>query len=184
MINVSNARKLATWHVLALTSDALTVTIMDMSQWIAPTKSYPQAHQKDAGTTTLVGMIDQLLEVIITPGVATTTIMIGTGSVDLKLAHITLDIGVTVAVILAEVALDPFTSPHTIAHHATGAQVHTATAKTHHTTDPHHTGISPEMTVDPEHTNPTNTITKPHKDHLPVHNQHPGSPAIGSTSRL
>ena len=32
MISVSNARKLATWHAIALTSDALTVTIMDMSQ--------------------------------------------------------------------------------------------------------------------------------------------------------
>ena len=184
MINVSNARKLATWLAIRLTSDALTVTIMEMSQWIALTKSYLQAHQQDAGTTTLVGMIDQLLKVIITPGITTATIGIGTGSVDFDLTHITLDIGVTVAVILAEVALDPFTAPHTIAHCATRAQAHTTTAKTHHTTDPHHAGISPEMTVDPEHTNPTNTITKPHKDHLLVHNQHPGSPRIGSTNRL
>ena len=88
MINVSNARKLATWHAIALTSDALTVTIMDMLQWIAPTKSHPQAHQQDAGTTTLVGMIDQLLEVIITPGITTATIGIGTGLVDLNLAYI------------------------------------------------------------------------------------------------
>ena len=40
------------------------------------------------------------------------------------------------------------------------------------------------MTVDPEHANPANTITKPHKDHLPVHIQHPGNPKIGSTNRL
>ena len=32
------------------------------------------------------------------------------------------------------------------------------------------------MTVDPEHINPTSTITNPHKGHLPVHNQHPGRP--------
>ena len=40
------------------------------------------------------------------------------------------------------------------------------------------------MTVDAEHVNPVNTTTKPPKDHLPVHNQCPGSPKIGSTNRL
>ena len=39
------------------------------------------------------------------------------------------------------------------------------------------------MTVDPEHITPTNTITNPHRDHLPVHNQHPGSLRIESTNR-
>ena len=149
-----------------------------------PTKSHPWAHQQDAGITTLVGMIDQLLRVIITPGITTTTIGKDTGSADLDLTHITLDIGVAVTVILAEVALDPFTGPHAIAHFTTGAQAHTATTETYHTADPHHARTLPEMTVDPEHTNPTNTITKPHKDHLPVHNQHPGSPRIGSTNKL
>ena len=120
-------------------------------------------------------MTDQNLRVITTPGITTVTLGVGTASVDLDPTHITLDIGVTVAVILAEVTLDPFTSPHIVAHHATEAQAHTATAKTHHTADPHHTDISPEMTVDLGHTNPTNNTTKPHKDHLPVHNQHPGS---------
>ena len=163
MINIFNAKKLATWHAIALTSDALIVIIMGMLQQIALTKSYLQAHQQDAGTTTLVGMIDQLLGFIITPGITTMTIGIGTGSVDLDLTDITLDIGVTVTVILTEVALDPFISPHTIAHHTTEAQAHTATAETHHTADPCHAGISPEMTVDPGHANPTNTITKPHK---------------------
>ena len=128
MKNVSNVRKLATWHAIALTSDALTLTIMDMLQWIALTKSHPQAHQQDAGTTTLVGMIDQLLKVIITPGITTVTIGIGTGLVDLDFTHIALDIGVTVTLILTEVTLDPFNSPQTVAHHTTGAQAHTATA--------------------------------------------------------
>ena len=95
-----------------------------------------------------------------------------------------LDIGVRVTVILAEVTLDPFTGPHAIAHHATETQAHTTTTETHHTTDHHHAGISPEMTADPEHTNLINTITKPHKDHLPVHIQHPGNPKVGSTNRL
>ena len=184
MISVSNAKKLATWHAIALTSDALTVTIMEMLQLIALIKSHLRAHQQDAGTTKLAGRIDQLLGVIITPGITTMTIGIGTDSVDLNLTPITLDIGVTVTVILAEVTLDPFTSPHTIAHLTMEAQAHTTTAKTDHTADPLHAGISPEMTVDPGHANPTNTITNPHKDHLPVHNQHPGSPRRGSTNML
>ena len=119
-------------------------------------------------------MTDQHLEIITTPGITTVTIEIGTDSVDINLTHITLDIGVTVAMILTEVALNPSNSPHAVAHHATGAPVHTATAETHHIADPHHAGISPKMTVDSEH-HPTNTITNLHRDHVQVHNQHPGS---------
>ena len=52
MINVSNAKKLATWHAIALTSDALTVIIMGTLQQIAQTKSHLQAHQQDTGTPT------------------------------------------------------------------------------------------------------------------------------------
>ena len=175
MTSVSNAKKLATWHTTALVSDALTVTIMDMSQQIALTRYCLQAHQHDAGTTPLVGLTDQHLRIIATPGIPIMTIGTGTDSVDLSLAHITLDIGVTVAVTPTEAILDHFTGHHTVALHTTGAQAHTTTAKTHHITDPHHTGTSPEMTVDPEHINPTSTITNPHKEHLPLHNQHPGS---------
>ena len=72
--------------------------------------------------------------------------------------------------ILAEAVLDHFIGPHTIAPHITGAPAHTATAVTHHIADPPHTDISPEMTVDPEHINPTDNTTNLHKDHLPVHN--------------
>ena len=182
--SVSNARKLATWHTIVLISDALTVTIMDTLQQIALTKYHLQAHQQDAGTTPIVGMTDQHLRIITTAGITTMTIGIGTDSANLDPTCITLDIGVTVAVVLTEVALDPFTSPHAIAHHATGAPAHTTTAETFHITDPHHAGISPKMTVNPEHSNPTNTITNPHKHHLPVHNQHPGSPRIEGTNRL
>ena len=109
---------------------------------------------------------------------------IGTGSVDLNLAAITLDIGVTVAVILAEVTLDPFTGPHAIAHHTTEAQAHTATAETHHTTDPHHTRVSPEMTVDPEHANPANTIKNPKKNIFQFTSNALEAQKIGSTNRL
>ena len=118
MINVSKARKLATWHAIVLTSDALTVIIMGTLQWITLIKSHLQAHQQDVGTT-LVGMIDHHLRVIITSSITTVTIGIGTGSVDLDLTPMILDIGVTVTVTLAEVALDPFTDPHAAAHHTT-----------------------------------------------------------------
>ena len=163
MKSVSNARKLATWHAIALILDALTVTIMDTSHQIALTKYHLQAHQQDAGTTPLVGMTDQHLKIITTPGITTMTIGISTDSVDLNLTCITLDIGVAVTVILTEVTLDPFIGPHTVAHCATGDPAHTTTNEIHHIADPHHAGISPEMTVDPEHINPTNTITNPSK---------------------
>ena len=132
MTSVSNARKLATWHAIALISDALTVTIMDTSQQIALTKYQLQAHQQDAGTTPQVGMTDQHLGIITTSGIITMPIGIGTNSVDLDPTHITLDIGVTVTMILTEVILDHFTGPHIIAHCATEAQAHTATTETHH----------------------------------------------------
>ena len=184
MTSVSNARKQATWHAIVLISDALTVTIMDTLQWIALTKYHLQAHQQDAETTPLVDVTDQHLRIIATPCIPTMTIEMGTDSVDLDLPHITLHIGVTVTVILTEAILDHFISPHTIALCTTGAQAHTATAMTHHIVDPHLTEISPEMTVDPEHINPTGTTTNLHKDHLPVHNQHPGSLRIEGTNRL
>ena len=93
---------------------------MATSQWIALKKFHLQAYQQDAGTT-LVDMIDQHLEVTITPGITTMTIEIGTGSADLNLTPIILDIGVTVTVTLAEVTLDPFTNPHATANHTTEA---------------------------------------------------------------
>ena len=184
MTSVSNARKLATWHAIVLILDASIVTIMDTLQQIALTKYHLQAHQHDAETTPLVDMTDQHLRIIATPGIPTMTIETGTDSVDLNLTHITPDIGVTVVVILTEAILDHFTSLHAIALHITGAPAHTATTVTHHIADPHHAEISPEMTVDPEHINPTGNTTNLHKDHLPVHNQHPGSPRIEGTNRL
>ena len=111
------------------------------------------------------------------------TIKIGTGSADLDLTPIILDIGVTVTVTFTEVALDPFTDPHTTAHHATEAQAHTITNETCHTTDPHHAGVSPEITVDLGHTHPANTITKHQQDNLPAQIKHPGKPRTGNTSK-
>ena len=92
---------------------------MDMSLQIALTKYHLQAHRQDAGTIPLVGMTDQHLRIIATPGITTMTIGTGTDSVTLNLAHITLDIGVKVAVTLTEVILDHFTGPQAIALYTT-----------------------------------------------------------------
>ena len=40
------------------------------------------------------------------------------------------------------------------------------------------------MTVDPEHIDPAGNIINLHKDHLPIHTQHPGSLRIEGTNRL
>ena len=184
MTSVSNVKKPATWHTIVLISDASTVTIMDMSQWIALKKYHLQAHQYNAEITPLVDVTDQHLGIIATPGIPTMTIETGPDSADLDLTHITPDTGVTVIVILAEAILDHFTSLHAVALCITGAPAHTTTTVTHHIADPHHAEISPEMAVDPEHINQTGTTTNPHKDHLPVQNQHAGSPRIEGTNRL
>ena len=154
-----------------------------MLQQIALTKSHPQVYQHNAETITLVDMIDPHLGVTITIGITTVTIEIGTGSADLNPTPIILDIGVTVAVTLAEVTLDLFNDHHATAHHATEARPHTITTKTCHTADPHHIGVSPEITVDPGQAHPANTITKPQEDRLPTQIKHPGSPRIGNTSK-
>ena len=119
-----------------------------------------------------------------TPDVLTMTIEIGTDSPDCYLTDITPDIGVTVVVIPTEAILDHFIDLHAIAPHVTEVPVHIAIAVTHHIADPHLADISPEKTVDPEHRDPGSNIINPHKDHLPVHSQHPGSPRIESTNRL
>ena len=80
--------------------------------------------------------------------------------------------------------LDHFTDPQALASSNTEVPAHTAPAVTHHITDPHHVDISPEMTVDPEHWDPASNIINPHKDHFPVHSQHPGSLRIENTNRL
>ena len=69
----------------------------------------------------LEDMIDPYLRVTIIIGIFTMTTGIGTGSADLDVTPIILDIGVTVTVTLAEITLDPFTDPHAAAHHATEA---------------------------------------------------------------
>ena len=157
--------------------------IMAMSQQIALTKFCPQAYQHDAETTTPEDMIEPHLGIPIAIGITAVTIEIDTGSADLNLTPIIPDIGVTVTVTLAEISLDPFTNPHAAAHHATEAQAHTVTNETLHTADPHHAGVSPEITVGPAHTHHANTITKHQQDHLPALITQPGKPKTGNTSK-
>ena len=157
--------------------------IMAMLHQTALTKFCPQAYQHNVETTTLEDIIDLHLRVTITIGITTMTIEIGTGSAGLDLTPIILDIGVTVTVTLAEVALDPFIDPHTTAHHTTEAQAHTVTDEKCHIADPCHTGVSPEITVDPGYAHPRNTIMKCQQNHLPAQIKHPGKPRTGNASK-
>ena len=137
MTNVSNARKLATWHGVVHTLDVLIAIIMVMLQQIALTRYCLQACQHDAGITPLVDMTGQHPGTA-TPDILTTTIETGTDSANPNPTHTTPDIEVTVVVIPAEAILDHFIDLHTVAPHVTGVPAHTATAMTHHITDPHH----------------------------------------------
>ena len=108
------------------------------------------------------------LNITIVIDIITMTIKTGTGLAGPNPIPITPDLGVTVAVTLKEVTLDPITNPHTAAHHSTEAQAHNITDKTPHTADPHHAGVSSETTVDLNHIHPTNTTTKHQQDCLPA----------------
>ena len=174
MTNVSNARKLATWHAIVHTLDVLIATIIVMSQWIALTRYLLQACWHDAGITPLVDMTGQHPGTA-TPDILTTTIETGTDSADPDPTHTTPDIELTVVVIPTEAILDHFIDPHATAPHITEVPVHNTTAMTHHITDPHQVDIYPEETVDPEHISPAGNIINQHKEHLPVHKQHFGN---------
>ena len=122
---------------------------MDMLLQTAMIKYHLQAHQHTAEITPPVGMIDPHLGIIATPDVPTVIIEIGTGSFVPDPAHTTLDTGVTATITPTGSTPDHFMDLHIVALHATEAQVHTATAMTHHIADPHPIEISPEMTADP-----------------------------------
>ena len=111
------------------------------------------------------------------------TIETGTGLAGPDPIPITTDIGATVTVTHEEVTLDPFTDPHTTAHHATEAQAHIITNKTPHTVDPHHAEVSPETTVGLDLIHHTNITTKHQQDHLPALIKQPGKPKTGNISR-
>ena len=109
---------------------------------------------------------------------------IGLGLVIPNPTHITMDIGV--AAIMTPIGATPghSTDLPNVVSHATEAQVHTTTAMTHHTTDLHPIEIFPEMTADPDHTNPKNNITNQHKDLPQAHKQHHGKIKTEDTNRV
>ena len=144
-----------------------------------------QAHQHAAEITPPVGMIDPHLGIIATPDIPTMIIEIGTGSVIPNPTHTTLDTGVTAAMTPVQShSRSCFIDLHIIALHATEAQVHTATAMTHHIADPHPIEISPKMTADPDYTNPASNITNQHKDLPQLHKLHLGKIRTEDTNRL
>ena len=157
---------------------------MDMLLQTALIKYHLQAHQHATEVTQPVGLIDPHLGIIATTGVPTMIIKIGTGSVIPGPAHTILDTGVTATMTPAGVTPDHFTGLHIVAPHATEAEVHTATAMTHHITDPHPIEIFPEMAADLGCTNPANTITNQCKDLLQAHKQHLGKIRTEDTKRL
>ena len=160
MTSVFNARKLATWHTIVHILDVLIATIMDTAQQIALTKYLLQACQHGTEITSLVDVTGQHLRTA-TPDVLTVTIEADTDSANCILAHITPDIGVTAIMIPAEAILDNFINLHAIGPCITEVPAHTAIAMTHHITNPPHTDISPEKTVDPEHIDPAGNSIKP-----------------------
>ena len=170
MKNVSNARKLATWHAIVHTLDVLVAIIMVMLQWIALTRYLLQACQHNAGITPLVDVTGQHPGTAI-PDIPAMTIETGTDSANPDPTHTTPDIEITVIVIPAEAILDHFINLHAVAPHITEVPAHTATAVTCHITDPHHKDISLERTIDPEHISQAGNIINQHKGHLPVHKQ-------------
>ena len=84
----------------------------------------------------------------------------------------------------AGITPDHFIGLHIVAPHATEAQVHTATAMTHHIAGPHPVEIFPRMIADLDYTNPANTITNQCKDLLQAHKQHLGKIRTEDTNRL
>ena len=180
--NVSNARKLATWHAIVHTLDILIATIMVMSQWIAPTRYLHQACWHNTGITPVVDVTGQHPGTA-TPNVLTVTIETGTDSANPNPTHTTPDIGATVIVIPAEAVLDHFIDLHATAPHITEVPVHTTTTMTCHIADPHYEDTSPEEIVDSEHISPAGNIINQHKYHLPVHTQCLGNIRTEGTSR-
>ena len=121
--------------------------------------------------------------IIATSDVLTMITKIGTGSVVPDPTHITMDIGVAAVKTPVGAAPGHSTDLPDVATHASEAQVHTATAVTHHTADLPPIEIFPEMTADLDHTNTANNITNQHKDLLQAHKQHLGKIKTEDTNR-
>ena len=157
---------------------------MDMLLQTSQIKYHCQAHQHAAEVTPLVGVIDPPLGIITTPDIPAMITKIGTGSVVPNPTCITMDIGVAGIIAPTGAAPDHSTDLHVITTHATEAQVHTATAVTHHIADPHPIEIFLKMTADLDHTNLTDNSTNQHKDLPQVCKQCLGKIRTENTNRL
>ena len=171
MTGVFNVKKSAIWHAIALTYGATTVIIMDMLPWTARIRYLHLAHWHATEATPTTGVIDPPLDIIATPDILTMMTGIDPGSVVPDPTHITTGIGVAAIITPTGATPGHSTGLPDIVSHATEAQVPTAIAITHHTTDLHPIGILPEMTADLD-PNPKNNITNQHKDPHPPHKQH------------
>ena len=95
-----------------------------------------------------------------------------------------MDIGVAAIMTPIRATPDHSTDLHIVITHVTEAQVHTATAVTHHITDLHPIEIFPKMTADLDHTNLTDNITNQHKDLPQICKQCLGKIRTENTNRL
>ena len=177
MTGVFNVKKLAIWYAIALTYGATTVIIMDMLPWTAQIRYLCLACQHAAEVTPTTGMIDPPLDIVATPDILTMITRIDPGSVIPDPAHITTGLGVAAVITPAGATPGHSTGLPDVVSHATEAQVPTAIAMTHHTTD-----LFSKMTAD-LNTNPQNNITNQHKDPCPPHKQQLGSTRIRDKSR-
>ena len=163
MTGVFNVKKSAIWHAIAPTYGATTVIITDMLPWTAQIRYHHLAHWPTVEVTPPTSMVDPPLGIIATPDVLTMITRIDPGLIVPDPTHITMEIGV--AAIMTPIGATPghSTDLPNVVSHATEAQVPTAIAMTHCTTDLHPIGIFPKMTAD-LNPNPKNNITNQHKD--------------------
>ena len=170
------------WHAITPTYSATTVIIMDMLPWTAWIRYHHLAQWHATGLTPMTGMIDPPLDAIATPDVHTMITRKDPGSVTPDLTPITIDIGVVATRTPTEIAPGHSTDLPTIVSHVTRAQVPTAAATTHHTTDLCLIGILPEMTAD-LNINPENNTTDLPMDPCPPCKHHLGKTRMGDTSK-
>ena len=126
-----NAKKLATWLVIAPTYSAMTAMTMGMLPWIAQIRYCHQAHQPTAGLTTTTGVGDFPPDITVTPDIHAMTTETDLDSVTLGLASATTTIEVVATRTLTEVTPDHSTDLPITTSHKTGALAPTTTAMQH-----------------------------------------------------
>ena len=182
MTGVFSVKKLATWHAIAPTYNAMTVTIMDMSSWTAQIRYCHLVHQPATGQTPMTGVEDPPLGITVTPDAHTMTPGTDLDSVAPNLTPVTTAIGVVATRTPIEVTPDHSTDLPIVASHMKGALVPTAAIATHLTADLHLIGILPEMTADLD-IDPGNNTTNQPEDLHPLHRHHLGNIRTRDTNK-